>query len=46
MHFTFLDQNTGNDPHPFGVKHIYLAKQWGLIRYDLENGIWYERVSE
>jgi hypothetical protein len=46
MHFTFLDQNTGNDPHPFGVKHIYLARYWGLIRYDLENGMWYERVFE
>ncbi len=46
MHFTFRDEEPQTTPNPFMVKHIYLSKQWGLIRYDLENGMWYERVYE
>jgi hypothetical protein len=46
MHFTLLDFIKTGQPDPFRVKHIYLTKTWGLIRYDLANGIRYERVEE
>jgi hypothetical protein len=46
MHFTLLDFMNSGQINPFRVRHIYLAKNRGLIRYDLQNGMWYERVSE
>ena len=46
MHFTLLDFINSGQINPFRVRHIYLAKKQGLIRYDQQNGMWYERVSE
>ncbi len=46
MHFTLLDFMEEAPSKPFRVRDIYLAKEWGLVRYDLANGIRYERVEE
>ncbi len=44
LHFTLLDL-PGGTPNPWRVIQIYLAKEWGLVRYDLACGIRYERTT-
>ncbi len=46
LHFSFRDLPRNGQTHPFSVVDIYLARHWGLVRYDLLNGIRYERVYD
>ena len=44
MHFSFSD--FADKWTPLTIRDVYLAKQYGLVRYSLENGITYERIKD
>ncbi len=43
LHFSFRDFT--DQWQPYQITEIWLAGKTGLVRYDLANGMWYERVS-
>ncbi|MDD4646013.1 MAG: hypothetical protein PHY99_08500, partial [Bacteroidales bacterium] len=44
IHFNFRDFT--DKWTPLTIREVYLAKQYGLVKYSLENGITYERIKD